>query len=215
MGIVSFIESYIGDLDDLLAYTTTPSVRIRDRHLGLLALVARLSVVGYIAFYQLAIRKSYRVLTPISGASILQLSSPTSNERWPSGGPYCAGASSFPESMIKNYVVDNATYSWARGLPMSRLECNRWDNYGFGKLNIDGGGVVSIPTLVEGVRTSFVIKLNSNITMFYLFFNYFLPHHADGFISLRKRPLTNRVPRVCPLTSQYRAFPYSCKEGTE
>ena len=142
----SFIESRFGDLDDLFAYSTTPVVRIRDRHLGILALVARLSVVAYIAFYQLAIRKSYRILTPITGASILSLTLPDADERWPSGGPYCAGASRFPEAMLNDYKVQNMTYTWANGFPLSRYECNRWDASEVGELGLEGSGSFSIPT---------------------------------------------------------------------
>ena len=149
MGIVSYLESYIGDFDDLFAYTTTPVVRIRDRNLGLLAFVARLSVIGYIAFYQLAIRKSYRILTPITGSSILSLSSPANNERWPNGGPYCAGASIFPDAMLRNYRVENSTYSWAYGSPLSRRDCNRLDASDIAELGLEDGNTLYIPTLVH------------------------------------------------------------------
>ena len=129
MGFVSFLESYIGDLDTRFAYSTNPTVRIRDRYLGLLAYASRLVVIFYIVFYQLIVRKSYQVQTPVTGANTIVSVFPSAAERPPSG-PYCAGINTSSQTTsISGYNrIENSTYSWGAGPALQRLPCYRWDD---------------------------------------------------------------------------------------
>ena len=149
MGLISYIESKVGDLDDLFAYSTNPTVRIRDRYLGILAYGARVCVIFYIVFYQLIIRKSYQVQTPVDGSCKVTPTFPSANERWPNGGPYCIGvdSSSFPPRMVSGYArVDNTTYARGAGPLFTRLPCTRWDEADYGAISVSLASDFIIPT---------------------------------------------------------------------
>ena len=147
--VTSFVESYIGDLDNVFAYSTTPTVLIRDRYLGILAYVCRIAVIFYIVFYQLIVRKSYQVQTPLTGSTKLSLVSPSVLGRWPYGGPYCTGvvASSLPPKLLAGYNISgNSSYSRSAGPPLPRLPCYRWDDANIGSVSIGGASDILIPT---------------------------------------------------------------------
>ena len=59
MGLVSFLERYVGDLDDLLSYSTTRTVRIRDKRLGAAYVLLSAGLLAYIIGYPIVVRQAY------------------------------------------------------------------------------------------------------------------------------------------------------------
>ena len=93
-----------------------------------------------ICFYQIAIRKSYQVLTPIDGVVMINPVVPGPDSRWPHGGPYCAGVPASLLSKATDYDLTkgNDSYALLGGPTLSRLPCNRWDATDIGGLGMNG-----------------------------------------------------------------------------
>ncbi|RYG56570.1 hypothetical protein EON66_02585 [archaeon] len=99
------------DLDDVFAYTTPRTVRVRDRYLGLTKYTVMIGVFSYVIAYQLLAKQSYSAFGTIAGSVRLQLKEPSSIFRYPDGeAPYCLGGNasgsplySFPQPGMYKY----------------------------------------------------------------------------------------------------------------
>ena len=105
MGWSHWIEQRIGaDLDDVFAYRTSRTLRIRDRWLGLAYYVLVLGIFCYIFVYQVGIRQQYLREYDTVGVARLQLQQPTAPYRWADAdAPYCAGGRGGGQAMGENY----------------------------------------------------------------------------------------------------------------
>jgi hypothetical protein len=93
MGLVAFVERYVGDLDDLLSYTTSRTVRIRDKRLGAAYVLLTTAILAYILAYQVAVRQAFLKSGDVAALARLQLQRAGAAYRWPQGAaPYCAGS---------------------------------------------------------------------------------------------------------------------------
>ena len=123
MGYSSWIESYTGDLDTLLGYSTSRTVLIRDRWLGLGLLLIKLVIIAYVVGFQLIVQQVYLRQSELETSVRLQVQEPEAAYRWGSHGgdgpPYCAGVKTLDDAgpYVGQYTVDAAggTYTWTPG----------------------------------------------------------------------------------------------------
>lgn len=89
----------VGDLDDVFAYKSVRTVRIRDRRLGLVFYAIQLAIFAYVIAYQIVLRQQYMKEYDVIASARMQLLRPSFNYRWPGGvAPYCntANGTGFP-----------------------------------------------------------------------------------------------------------------------
>ena len=137
-GVVRFLERYVGDLDDALAYSTTRTVRIRDRRLGGLYYLVVVGILCYILGYQVIVRQAYLKPAPVTALARLQLQRPSADYRWPdTQAPYCAGPGTpdraAPWPRVASYYAypQPGLYEYtgpgAQGVLTARLPCLFFD----------------------------------------------------------------------------------------
>ncbi len=69
-----------GDLDDVFAYKTVRTVRIRDRWLGVLFYTLQLAIAAYVIAYQVIVKQQYLKEYDVVGSARLQLLQPSMRE---------------------------------------------------------------------------------------------------------------------------------------
>jgi len=134
MGLVTFLERYVGDLDDVFAYSTARTVKIRDKRLGLVYLALFLGILGYVIGYQIVVRQAYLKSADVAALARLQLQRPSAAYRWPQGeAPYCAGNAPNGSGGVAAFYTYPSPGSYeyvgpgGGGLPSSQLPCLFFD----------------------------------------------------------------------------------------
>lgn len=140
MGWVSWIESHTGDLDTLLGYSTSRTVLIRDRWLGMGLLFIKVVILAYVIGYQLVVQQVCLRQSEIESSVRLQVQEPASSYRWRSektadtvyGPPYCLGTESLGGPLAESYSLGgDGTYSWkgpgADGTVLRQRACQYLD----------------------------------------------------------------------------------------
>jgi hypothetical protein len=112
--------------DDLFAYHTTRTLRIRDKRIGLTFIFIQLVILGYVT-YQLLYEKQYLKLSPVVGITRLQVLRPSLEYRWPDqAAPYCLGSTN---TAPNSYVNGGGNYKWLGpgGVASPQFPCGYWD----------------------------------------------------------------------------------------
>eukprot|EP01012_Entosiphon_sulcatum_P003678 TRINITY_DN1125_c0_g1_i1.p1 TRINITY_DN1125_c0_g1~~TRINITY_DN1125_c0_g1_i1.p1 ORF type:complete len:450 (+),score=110.42 TRINITY_DN1125_c0_g1_i1:186-1535(+) len=118
------IEKHVGDPDDILAYETIKTIRLRDRWLGLLNLVLKVAIFVYVIIFQVVIQKGYYLIEPPAATTRISLGcndlSPNPQHKclaninaWLAKGgyPYCLNATADPPRTAEEKgVLMDCTY---------------------------------------------------------------------------------------------------------
>jgi hypothetical protein len=115
--------SRFGDADDTFQYVTTRKVAIRDRRLGLTALLSKLIIFAYAVAWEIVANQQYLKPGRATGTARLSLQRPSAAYRSaPDTLPYCAGVNA---SSDPSYAVEPGTYAYTGvgGLATQQLPC--------------------------------------------------------------------------------------------
>ena len=94
MGYITWLEKYVGNLDDAFAYRTSRTLVIRDRRLGYTLLAMQAVIFAYVVLWQILFSQVYMTASDFSGVVRLQMQAPAPKYRWPRGAaPYCLNVS--------------------------------------------------------------------------------------------------------------------------
>lgn len=131
MGWNKYLESRVGNLNDLLSYRTVRTVRIRDKWVGLTYYIIVIGILSYIIAYQIVYKQSYLKISNTVGSARLQLLRPNKSYTWGDGQPpYCLGGTgqTFPLIASQYSFPSPGSYQYKdNGVTSPQLSCMYFD----------------------------------------------------------------------------------------
>lgn len=162
MGWNKYLESRVGNLNDLLSYRTVRTVRIRDKWVGLTYYIILVGILAYIIAYQIVYKQSYLKTSNTVGSARLQLQRPTIEYRWGDGQPpYCPGGTAQTFPLIKSFYSfpSPGTYQYNdNGIVSSQLPCMYFDELDAVPQSLDPNALFVLTRLTTINETAFPLN---------------------------------------------------------
>ena len=127
------LESYVGDLDLICSYSTSRTLLIRDKRLGITLYSIQGAILFYVVVWQLILSQVYMADSNFASVVRLQLQQPNQFYRWPSGkGPFCLGTSAIPSDYptASHYTIPSEGYYSYLGSALPQRHCQFFDETG-------------------------------------------------------------------------------------